>query len=313
MLRRNLLRAEGEADPLHLACFSHRRRERAWRDANHRKASIGFSSLVFRIAIFITLCVLALVCWATPMAHAQQPEFGVYARAVEYCRHVLKRPMTLDPDKRVLCFDGAISPERDISLASALEEDGLFVVRSPGGDIATAIMLADLLRDRRATVVVYDYCFSACSSYLLMASTKSFVLKNTLVAWHYTLDPFWCPSLVAADDGPKRLEKVPCFDAPSEIKDGDKYRRSMNYKFYDGRAVDPMFSDPPESFAIRKVLRSMFEGTGRYPDVSWTWNPRYYASMLKTKIVYEAYPTSQTEVDAMVSKLRLDYRVLYDP
>jgi hypothetical protein len=57
----------------------------------------------------------------------------------------------------------------------------------------------------------------------------------------------------------------------------------------------------------------MFEGTGVYPDVAWTWNPRYYARSLKTKITYEAYPSSQAEVDAMVSKLRLGQRVLYDP
>jgi hypothetical protein len=40
----------------------------------------------------------------------------------------------------------------------------------------------------------------------------------------------------------------------------------------------------------------MFEGTGVDPNVLWTWNPRYYASTLKAKITYEAYPMSQTEV-----------------
>jgi len=222
--------------------------------------------------------------------------------------------MALDLDKRILCFDGQILPRQNISLANGLEQDGLFVVRSPGGDIAAAIILADLLRERRATVVVYDYCFSACASYLVMASTKTFVLRDTLLAWHYTSDPFWCPSLVVPkDDGPKRLEKSPCPDAPPDMQNGDKYRRYLNYRFYNGRTVDSLFDDPPESFTMRKMLRSMFEGTGRYPDVLWTWNPRYYASALKTKIVYEAYPNSQTEVDVMAAKLRLHHRVLYDP
>ena len=221
--------------------------------------------------------------------------------------------MALDVDKRVLCFDGVILPGTDVSLASTLEPSGLFVAGSPGGDILAAITLAELLLDRRATVVVYDYCLSACASYLLMASTKAFVLRDTLVAWHYTIEPFWCPSLVIPKDGgPKRLEKSPCPDAPAEIQDGDKYRRYLNHKFYGGRALDPLFDDPPESFTIRKILRSMFEGTGRYPEVLWTWNPRYHASTLKTQIVYEAYPNSQAEVDAMVSKLPLP-RVIYDP
>jgi hypothetical protein len=56
----------------------------------------------------------------------------------------------------------------------------------------------------------------------------------------------------------------------------------------------------------------MFEGTGVLPDVAWTWNPRYYASALKTKIVYEAYPESQAEVDELAARFRLR-RVIYDP
>ena len=100
---------------------------------------------------------------------------------------------------------------------------------------------------------------------------------------------------------------------PPDMQNGDKYRRYLNYRFYSGRTVDSLFDDPPESFTMRKMLRSMFEGTGRYPDVLSTWNPRYYASALKTKIVYEAYPNSQAEIDAMAAKLRLRNRVLYDP
>ncbi len=274
---------------------------------------IGCRPFIFRIAVFILLCVPAFICCGSEASRAQQSGFGVYARAVEYCRGDVKRPIALDLDKRVLCFDGYILPGQNISLAGFLEEGGLFVVRSPGGDILTVIALANLLRDRRATVVVYDYCLSACASYLLVASMKTFVLRDTLVAWHYTSDPLWCPSLVAPrDDGPKRLEKSPCPDAPAEIQGGDEYRRYLNSKFYGERVVNPLFDDPPESVTIRNLLRGMFEGTGRYPDVAWTWNPRYYASALKTKIVYEAYPNSQAEVDAMVSKLPIP-RVLYDP
>jgi hypothetical protein len=278
------------------------------RASDRHKNSNSFCSFVLPFANFATLCALALVGWGTEISRAQvsDAEKAAYADALAYCRGDIARPMVLRTDKRVLCLDGQIFPGQDVSSAKGLEEDGLFVVRSPGGDIPTAAALADLLRDRRATVVVCDYCLSACASYLPMASTKTFVLRDTLVAWHYTADPFWCPSLVTPkDDGPKRLEKSPCPDAPLEIQDGDKSRRYLNYKFYRGRTVDPLFDDPPESFTIRKILRSMFEGTGRYPDVLWTWSPRHYASMLKTKIVYEAYPNSQAEVDAMASKLAL--------
>jgi hypothetical protein len=240
-------------------------------------------------------------------------EKAVYERAVEFCRGVAKRPMALDLDRRVLCFDGALQNERDISLASGLMEKGLFVVRSPGGEARIAVALADFLRERHATVVVYDYCFSACASYLLVASAETFVMKDSLVAWHHTTAPL-CPSLeVAKDGGPKRLEKLACADSPPGYQRlGGEFRR-RDEQFIAARAVDQKLEWPPESVTIRKTLRSLFEGVGRYPDVLWTWNPRFIATSLKTKIVYEAYPNSQDEVDAMAKKLRLRQRVLYDP
>jgi hypothetical protein len=221
--------------------------------------------------------------------------------------------MALDLDRRVLCFDGAISRGQDVSLARGLEENGVFVVRSPGGDVAAAVALADLLQDRRATVVVYDYCLLACASYLLFASAETIVRKDSLVAWRYSNEPPWCPSLVVPrDDGPKRLEVAPCSDAPPEYQSGYREFQSLSQKFYATRAVDPLIEWPPESFIIRKILKSMFEGTGTFPDVFWTWNPRYYAAAIKTKVVYEAYPKSQSELDAMASNLGLPH-VLYDP
>jgi hypothetical protein len=266
-----------------------------------------------RPLIFVkTLCALFLVYWGADISRAQQPDLGVYARAVEFCRGRVKRPMVLDLDRRVLCFDGAIFRETDVSLAGALEPNGLFVVRSFGGDAFAAMALADTIRDRRANVVVYDYCLSACASFFLVASDETFVMKDTVVAWHHAMVPL-CTSLeVPKDGGPKRLEKSACSDTTPEYQWGDGEFKYRSAKFYETRVIHPPFEHPPESFTIRKILRSMFEGIGRYPDVLWTWHPRYYPSMLKTKIVYEAYPNNQAEVDALTSKFHLS-RTLYDP
>jgi hypothetical protein len=297
----------------HFACFGRRRSRAASNGEKRRRAPIFLLSFVFRLINPVALCVLAFAGWGPDFSRAEQPDFGVYARAVGYCRNVVKRPMALDLDKRVLCFDGAILPETDISLASVLESNGLFVVRSSGGEVSAAMALAATIQDRRATVIVYDYCFSACASYLLVASDKAFVVKDTLVAWHHMTEPH-CASLeVSKDGGPKRLEKTICSDTPPEHRRGYEALKNRHDRFYAERVVDPLFEDPPESFTIRKILRSMFEGVGRYPNVGWTWNPRYYASSLKTRIFYEAYPNSQAEVDAMLSKLGLRARVLYDP
>jgi hypothetical protein len=241
------------------------------------------------------------------------PERGIYARAVEHCRGNVKRPMALDLDKRVLCFDGQIFPELDVSLANRLEDGGLFVVRNFGGDQLSAIRLAEALRERHATVVVYDYCLSACASFLLVASTKAYVLKNTLVAWHNPTGAYLCPSLEQAKDrGPRRLEKNTCSDAPAGYRSVYEYAKALDKWFYKTRAVAPPFENPPQSVIVRWILQNKFGERGEYPsNLLWTWNPRYYASKIKTKIIYEAYPQSQDEVDALAKWLQV--RVIYDP
>lgn len=241
---------------------------------------------------------------------AERSDTGVYARAVEFCRGLAKRPMALDIDRRVLCFDGAIRRDRDFALVDKLVENGLFVVRSIGGNKDAAMALADRLRERNATVVVYDYCFSACASFLLVATEETYVVRDTIVAWHH---PNWphCASLEKSNDGgPRRLERTPC----SQLESYEHAeQRAQERDFYASRRVDPDFVSPPESFPIRNMLRRIFEATGTYPDVLWTWNPRYSAKALKTRIIYEAYPGSQAEFDALLSRFGLQGRVLYDP
>jgi hypothetical protein len=271
-----------------------------------------------RIAIgsLTSLSVLFVVFLNLGIGYSQESTFDkpLYTRAVEYCRGAVARPIALSDDSKVMCFDGSISRGQDTSLAQRLEENGLFVVRSYGGSIATAMTLANLLRARHATVVVYDYCISACASYLLIASAQTYVMKDSLVAWHHLVnDRSECASLeTSRDQGPKRLQRPLCADAPSEQQQLDRIVKATHDRFYSQRTVVQRFDDPPESFYVRKILRSMFEGTGVLPDVAWMWHPRYYAGALKTKIVYEAYPESQAEVDQLIAKFHFR-RVIYDP
>ena len=276
-------------------------------------SSLVWRRLAFQIARFVILCVLAFAWSGLETARAQQADIAIYKRAVDYCRGVTKRPMALDLDGRVLCFDGDIWPGSDFSPASGLESGGLFVVRSRGGDAFLAMYMANFVRDRRATVVVYDYCFSACANYLLVASDETFVLGGTLVAWHHTSLPLCAILKNAKDGGPKRLEKDACSEVSERYQTGHREYEERTKEFYASRVVDPLFEHPPESSSIRRRLRNMFEGNGAYPDVMWTWNPRYLTRTFKAKIVYEAYPSSQIEVDAQLSMLGFRYRILHDP
>jgi hypothetical protein len=241
-----------------------------------------------------------------------------YYRGVDYCRrNVWPSSMLLSPDKQVLCFNGMITRDMDVSAAKGLGENALFVVRSPGGYSGLAVVLAEIVRDRHATVVVYDYCLSACALIFLIASEQTYVLRGTLVAWHLprsTPEEPLCSSLtVARDGGPRKLQRGPCGDGGFAAPAAYSVDAAALRQFFKDRVFEPQFEAPPDSVHVRKIVSSLFAETGVYRDVGWTLHPRFYPRMLKTKIVYEAYPESQEEVDDMLARLHLNWRVIYDP
>jgi hypothetical protein len=237
-----------------------------------------------------------------------------YYSAVAYCRGDVFRPMALSPDRKILCFDGPIAGDLATSFVADLQENGLFVVRSFDGVGATAIAISNVLRNRRATVVIYDYCLSACANYFFFASIQTYVLKDALVAWHNRATGLTdCMSLEASrNEGPKKIRRAPCEKIPLEYQVLYTAFLAARESFYSERTIDRTFEYPPDSFYVRKILKSMYEQTGIYPDVAWTWNPRYLKKTFKANIYYEAYPQSQDDVDSMVARLRLG-KVIYDP
>jgi hypothetical protein len=145
-----------------------------------------------RLASFALLCTLVLACCAQDVSRAQtfgelsdQPsdvEKAAYADALAYCSGDVLGPR-LRVDKAVLCLEGWMSGQSDLALANELAHGGIFVVRSQGGgDVAATIALADLLLLKDATVVIKDYCLQACADYLFMATARTFVPKDALVA-----------------------------------------------------------------------------------------------------------------------------------
>ena len=260
------------------------------------------------------LSILGLVLGSSDGRAQQDFDRESYYSAVEYCRGDVSRPMALSPDQKILCFDGPIAGDLATSFVAGVEENGLFVVRSLEGVGAIAIAISNALRARRATVVIYDYCLSACASYFFVASYQTYVLKGTLVAWHNGGSGFPdCTSLgIPHDEGPKKIRRAPCKNIPLEYRAGYEAFLSARRSFYWERAIDPKFEFPPDSFYVRKILKSIYGDTGVYPDVAWTWNPRYLKRTFTAKIHYESYPQSQQEVDSMVARLHLG-KVIYDP
>lgn len=328
MSRRKPDQGECEERPSGLVRFT--RRQSARGGERHKEVPISFHSFVLRAANFVTpkfavqkfavqkfavLYALVFICWGAEMSRAQvsDAERTSYADALAYCRGDVPRPMALRSDKRVLCLDGKIVTVNEILPAGGLEQGGLFVVRSRGGDIALTIALADMLLTREATVIVNDSCVATCANYLFTASLKTFVPKDALVAW-ISHGPDNCIGFSEMrDPTAPYLREAPCAGSPSNDAHA-KQLLELKDKFYAGRIFTPPFVEPPESVIVRRILKRNFDATGEYPvDIYWTWNPRYYASAIRTKVFYEAYPQSQDEVDAILARIGLQLSVIYDP
>ena len=146
------------------------------------------------------------------------------------------------------------------------------------------------------------------------------VRERSIVGWHLAdsgLPDCFRMTSSGDDDAPKILQRSPCAGVQEEPLAMYKRVRALSLGFYQERTLIPgtelkLGLYVPQSFHVRRALKNMMDGTGNYPDVFWTWNPRYYPNLLKTKVTYEAYPESQDEVDEIAAEM-FDFRVIYDP
>lgn len=272
------------------------------------------------------LAALAWVFLSAEVSHAQTAEEqrAVYSEALAFCREVKAgshafqqektSPLTLRSDKKVLCVNDWIFSEHEIAVANSLEQGGYAVIQGFGGEVFPTIVLADILKSKQAVVIVSDYCFAACANYLLFASAEAFVPKDAIVAWTnlkagLSNDCFGFVETPGSDA--QHFGAYPC--APASVDAQRQALADREAKFYYSRGFPAGFKEPPESTAIRRILKRRFDETGVPPaGLFWTWNPRYSAR-LKTKLIYEAYPHSQDEIDAILAQLRLSQSVIYDP
>jgi hypothetical protein len=262
---------------------------------------------------FAFLLAIVFLFGGIKVSYAQESgaEKAAYADALAYCRGAVAHPEALRADRRVLCLDGWISVSNEIWLANNLEHGGIFVVRSADGNADGAVALSNLLLLKDATVVVNDYCLATCADYLFIASAKTFVPKNALVAWTVRASGEGNCVGFAETSGLRapRLREAPCSGSGAYA---DTRAYELMRQFYGGR-VKTWPDQPPESVFVRKILKGRFDQTGNYPaGVYWTWNPRYYASSIRTQVVYEAYPQNQEELDVIVKQLGLPLSVIYD-
>lgn len=138
--------------------------------------------------------------------------------------------------EQTYCFDGEIFPWTTEKLKvwlTAAKPSGnriQLVVRSVGGDAATAIQLAERLQSLNAKVTVVDYCMSSCANYFFAAIEDRNIDGTALVLFHGGYDPYvgrgkYIASVERSKTNPLVLNSVSDVEvwADKQIKSYDLY------------------------------------------------------------------------------------------
>jgi len=227
--------------------------------------------------------------------------------AAGYCRQ-FSDSIKLSDDTTILCFDGDIRRDLDVEQFRRLGQNGLAVVRSSGGYLILAIIIANILMEKNATVIIYDYCLSACANFLFVATDRTYVLKNTIVAWHGGPTKSYCSEAILKEASPSA--------APH-----DAYCGALAFvaTFYRRRGLDDRFVYYPQTPHTKNMLHLLTREGFNFRDASgrnrvfWMWNPINHRNYFSGRIAYESYPNDQSEVNSIVERFRLGVRVIYDP
>ncbi|WP_257168585.1 hypothetical protein [Bradyrhizobium sp. SRS-191] len=258
---------------------------------------------------------LALLVLVIPQRLAAQqvgldPE--AYHRAVDYCRGDVPQPTAISPDRTIVCFADTSGIDPDLSVVSQIAQNGLFVVRGLGGKRDAAMSISDLLRSRNVTVIVFGVCIHHCANYYFVASTRTYVVKNTLVIWQHNLADCQVTFRESYDSKVPKLWRAEC-------PKGDEWRLAFSSdapglgRFYQDRVVDRYHFQPlPDSEHVRKRLKSLYDQTGRFPLIGWMLSPASLKRIFQAEIIYESYPQSQEEATALANHYGAR-DVIYDP
>ena len=245
---------------------------------------------------------IVILLSAFVLATTARCESDAVSAAVAYCAPY-RQTIHLSDDRKTLCFDGMIKRDLDMDPFRRLEDDGFFVIRSTGGYFEPAIQLADLLQEKNATVIIHGYCLSACANYVFVATNRTYVLKNAIVAWHGAPSAAYCNRLFRGDE--KTIEFL----------EGYCDKINAHLQFFAKRGISGRFAYQPQTPYTLNMVKAYLAGAGDKRSVFWMWNPQNFQDYFKSSIAFEAYPASQYEVNDILGRWRLSrvMRAVYDP
>src|SRR5262249_13015354 len=146
---------------------------------------------------------------------------------------------------------------------------------------------------------------------MCVAPQRTYVLRNSIVAWHGGPAGGGCDRYLEGD-----------LTALGSISEAACRSLALHKIFFQKRGIQPGFIySPPTPYArmMFNILKSPggSRSSGLRPGlpakIFWMWNPKSYGESFKDRIIYEKYPSSQIDVDRIIDRSRLGIQIVYDP
>jgi hypothetical protein len=264
--------------------------------------------------LYPALLLFAIVVGKPAYSEPAEIRPAAIAAAKDYCAST-KHSIMLSEDRMVLCFDGRIEPDLDVGIFNNLKDRGLFVIRSAGGYADVAMAFANILRARDATVILYDYCLSACANYVLVASNRTYVTKNTIIAWH-SVPRTLLPTMRCRGEYLEQLHQLFREQYGKEYKpwqvESICRESELSLTFFKDRQIDDRYTREPQTLYLKKMWGVALRQQGNEGRLFWMWNPKNHGDFFKSRITYESYPT-EDEAELFASRWSGRLRLFYDP
>jgi hypothetical protein len=245
------------------------------------------------VALLLAVTAMRFALGCAP-AHAEN---AAIFSAAKICATSNSR-LALYEDDVILCLRGQITTDINTDIVRKLRQNGYFVVRSVGGTASITMEIAEILNAKDSTVIIDGFCLSACANFLLVATKKTYVLADSIVAWHGSNAPNFCRN--------KPNEEKWILDVCAAA------RRIPD--FFKKRGIDPYFiSAPPTHHTKRFYDIAVRSSSEPRRNVFWMWHPANYDDALKKTVTHLSYPTSQDEANQLLTRQGIRLRLIYDP
>ena len=151
---------------------------------------------------------------------------------------------------------------------------------------------------------------------MLVATNRTYVTKDTIIAWHRVPDGRLAASMECRGDALLRLDR--------EYREeyGEAYRSwhaeavclysELALTFFRQRQIDERHTQSPQTPFTKKMVSLALSQQGNEGKLFWMWHPKNHGDHFKSRIIYESYPSEDVAAE-FARRAPFQIRLFYDP